>query len=76
MIDPHVARIQAENNEQPDGFRMESGFDAMDFRVNRLYQVLENKGEYAMLDKAKRNEHYRDYLLENIDELEDGLYQC
>ena len=82
MIDPHVARMQSEYSEEGfgqeryEGFGMGQGFEGMDFRVNRLYQILENKGDFAMLDKAKRNEHYRDYLLENLDELDDGLYQC
>ena len=54
---------------------MESGFGediGMSMRISRLYQSLEEKGDYATLDKAKRNEHFREYLLTNFDEQEYG----
>jgi len=76
MIDPHIARMQSEYSNETGGYGMNQGFDGVDMRVSRLYEALENKGEFAMLDKAKHNENYRNYLLENLDQLEDGLYQC
>ena len=45
---------------------------AMEMKVSRLYQRLEERGEFAELDKAKRNEHYRAYLLTNFEE-DDGF---
>ncbi len=53
----------------------EAGFGediGMSMRISRLYQSLEEKGDYATLDKAKRNEHFREYLLTNFDEQEYG----
>ncbi len=44
----------------------------MSMRISRLYQSLEEKGDFATLDKAKRNEHFREYLLTNFDEQEYG----
>lgn len=35
---------------------------------HRLYSKLMADGRYADLDKAKHNEQYRNYLLENYDE--------
>ena len=39
-----------------------------------LKQAKAHAGRYAELDKAKRNEHYRAYLLENFDDSEDEYY--
>ncbi len=68
MIDPHITGSYGGYDE---GFGGEGG---MDFRANRLYESLEKAGRYAELDKAKRNEHYRAYLLENFDDSEDEYY--
>lgn len=54
---------------------LEAGYGediGMSMRISRLYQSLEEKGDYATLDKAKRNEHFREYLLTNFDEQEYG----
>ncbi len=89
MIDPHISGLYGNSDEgfSGDGFGGPVGFGGrpfgapgfggeggMDFRVNRLYQSLEKAGRYAELDKAKRNEHYRAYLLENFDDSEDEYY--
>ena len=66
------------SDSRPNGFMwsdIEPGFGediGMSMRISRLYQSLEEKGDYATLDKAKRNEHFREYLLTNFDEQEYG----
>ena len=68
-MDPHI-RAYREQNETYEVF---AGEDiGMSMRISRLYQSLEEKGDYATLDKAKRNEHFRDFLLTNFDEQEYG----
>ncbi len=42
------------------------GFDRG--HVHRLYSRLMTNGQYAELDKAKHNEQYRNYLLENYED--------
>lgn len=65
------------------GFRNIGGFgyestpyasNGIDLRANRLFQSLEKAGRYAELDKAKRNEHYRAYLLENFEDTDNEYY--
>ncbi len=79
-MDPHIRayRDYDQNSDQPygdfpngrpNGFGEDIG---MSMRISRLYQSLEEKGDYATLDKAKRNEHFREYLLTNFDEQEYG----
>ena len=44
----------------------------MSMRISRLYQSLEEKGDFATLDKAKHNEQFRQFLLTNFEEQEYG----
>ena len=84
MIDPHISGSYGNFDEGFDeGPFGEGGYgygnmsmrtEGFDIRTNRLYQSLEKAGRYAELDKAKRNEHYRAYLLENFDGSEDEYY--
>ena len=80
-MDPHIRayREYDQQDDQPYGDLMrpgqESGYGediGMSMRISRLYQSLEEKGDYATLDKAKKNEHFREYLLTNFDEQEYG----
>lgn len=79
-MDPHIRayRDYDQNADQPYGDfpnGLPNGFGediGMSMRISRLYQSLEEKGDYATLDKAKRNEHFREYLLTNFDEQEYG----
>lgn len=52
-----------------EGESMEERFKAR--RAEQMYQRLAEQGRFSEIDKAKHNEHYRDYLLENF---EDELY--
>ena len=70
-MDPHLRQYREMNQENSNGYEFDPG---VDHRCSRLYELLEERGEYAELDKAKRNEHYRAFLLENLDQLEDGRY--
>ena len=80
-MDPHI-RAYRESDQQDDQTSgdlkrpgMESGYGediGVSMRISRLYQSLEEKGDYATLDKAKKNEHFREYLLTNFDEQEYG----
>lgn len=84
-MDPHI-RGGRSHDEQTDGnlypeeekakeavFGESFGTDvATKMRISRLYQRLEKRGEFAELDKAKRNTYYRNYLLANFEE-EDGF---
>ncbi len=80
-MDPHI-RAYREYDQQDDQIYgdlmrpgQESGFGediGTSMRISRLYQSLEEKGDYATLDKAKKNEHFREYLLTNFDEQEYG----
>lgn len=70
-MDPHLRAYREYDQPSDDG--MGYGEDmGMSMRINRLYQSLEEKGDFATLDKAKRNEHFRDFLLTNFDEQEYG----
>ena len=70
-MDPHLRQYREMNQETENEYEFDPG---VDHRCARLYELLEQRGEYAELDKAKRNEHYREFLLENLDQLEDGRY--
>ncbi|MCQ2513312.1 MAG: hypothetical protein MJ092_08030 [Lachnospiraceae bacterium] len=90
MIDPHISGSYGNFDEgfgvsgvsgygegfggRPSGYSGFGGEGGIDIRANRLYQSLEKAGRYAELDKAKRNEHYRAYLLENFDDSENEYY--
>lgn len=71
-MDPHIRAYRDfdQNADQLYGNYQEDMGVSM--RTSRLYQSLEEKGDYATLDKAKRNEHFREYLLTNFDEQEYG----
>lgn len=78
-MDPHIRAYREDdqpNVDFPGGFmRPETDFDedmGTSMRISRLYQSLEEKGDYATLDKAKRNEHFREFLLTNFEEQEYG----
>ena len=70
-MDPHLRQYREMNQETGNGYKFDPD---VDHRCARLYELLEERGEYAELDKAKRNEHYRAFLLENLDQIEDGRY--
>ncbi|MBR5931771.1 MAG: hypothetical protein IKZ95_07080 [Lachnospiraceae bacterium] len=70
-MDPHIRQYREMDQQGDNGYGTDMGSD---LKAARLYDLLEQRGEFAELDKAKRNEHYREYLLENIDQLEDGFY--
>lgn len=47
---------------------MARGFAGPANRSHQLFSKLEREGKYAEIDKAKHNEHYLNYLLENFED--------
>ncbi len=39
-------------------------------KAERVFQRLAEQGRFADIDKARHNNHYRDYLLENQEDIE------
>ena len=78
-MDPHIRAFREDDQlyedfpgdtmRPPESFGEDMGTS---MRISRLYQSLEEKGDYATLDKAKRNEHFREFLLTNFEEQEYG----
>lgn len=68
-MDPHLRAYR--DYDQPEGAPYGEDMGTS-IRISRLYQSLEEKGDFATLDKAKRNEHFRDFLLTNFEEQEYG----
>lgn len=62
-MDPHISRFQDNNDFEGS---MEDMMLAR--RAEKLYRTLSEKGEFAKLDKARHNEQYRNYLLQNFED--------
>ena len=80
-MDPHIRAYRDRdladqlNGDFPDGGNPQPGFGedmGNSLRTARLYQKLEEKGDFATLDKAKHNEHFREFLLTNFEETDFG----
>ncbi len=50
---------------RPEGFGPSHSPEAR--KAERLFSKLAAEGRYADIDKAKHNEQYKNYLLENLD---------
>ncbi len=50
---------------RPEGFGPNHSPEAR--KEERLFSKLEAEGRFADIDKAKHNEQYKNYLLENLD---------
>ena len=66
MFENEYGNFEYGMGHRPEGFGPNHSPEAR--KEERLFSKLEAEGRFADIDKAKHNEQYKNYLLENLED--------